>query len=759
MDLDAVLARYDVKKPSEAFALVVGAVADALFFLDAEGRITYASDMARRVLGLDPQEVIERPFLDFVHPDDRELASMNWNDSTPIEREVRMRTGEEEWRWVGLAASAANTQEDRTGEGGMLMLVRDAHPEVARDRTDLFRRALDAIDNVLVITDPTLPDNPIVYANDNFLKVTGYRREEVIGRNCRFLQIAPDGTRDDGQGGDPGDRGETDQAAELEKLRVAIRDQTDVGVLLRNYRKDGALFYNNFFLNPVHSEEGDLVAFVGVQNDVTELVQSRTEVVGREKLLESFYTSAPLGMGVAELDEEDQACHRTANPIARALYDIDEREVSGQRGEDLGLTPEEAARWNAAFRRCRDTGAPVRFTSAHPWGAREQDEDVRLLDVVVNAAGQEGGRPLFAYVVEDVTEQRRNERERALLSQAIESFTEGVLITGPQLDEPGPAITYVNAAFEEMTGYSREELLGKTPRIFQGPKTDRAVLDRLRRLLEAGERYSGESINYRKDGSDYILDWHIVPIYGADGEITHWASMQHDVTERRRLEQEVLEVGAREQERIARDLHDGLGQTIAAAAMLCATSMQDLQEEGHALAASTERVYDLLRDAVQQARSLAHGLHPVNVKADGLMKALTHLTETASAAYGVDCTFVCEEPVLMAGHDRALHLYRIVQESITNAVRHGRADHIVVTLDVEADTDPAVPQGFISLSIQDDGAGISGEAFVQEDGIGLRSMRYRADRLGGRFEIGPREEGGTLVRVLFDPKGNHAPAL
>ena len=733
-----------------AFALLAAALADAVLVLDVEGTVTFCSDHIHSVLGIGPDALVGERLIEHVHPEDREgIPKGTWWRAVPADREFRMRAADGRWRWMSAATSAADPDGNRRalvsealGEGS-LILLRDlpTGPEV-RDRVDLYRRALDAVNNLVVVTDSRLPDNPIVFANQSFLRDTGYEREEVIGENCRFLQDRPDGSRDDEQEG-------------LSQLRTAIRRGTGARSLLRNYRKDGTLFHNELFISPLRTG-GQLAGFVGVQNDVTELVESEQKATDHGHLLEAFYNSAPFAMGVVELDE-GRACHKTANSLAIQLFDLEELDVSGQRSQDLGFTDEEAQRWDDALRRCRTAGGPVRFETTFPWGADSSDEKARHLNVVVNAA--EGDGPFFSYVAEDVTERRAVEEERLLLQQAVESFSEGVLITGAALDEPGPLITYANAAIHKMTGYDVGELTGETPRIFQGPKTDRALLDRLRRQLEAGERFSGESVNYRKDGSDYLLDWEVVPIYDQNGTITHWVSTQRDVTDRRRLEQEVLEVGAREQERIARDLHDGLGQTIAAASMLCATWMEDLREEGHPSADMATRIHTMLREAVQEARALAHGLHPVNVQSDGIMKALTHLTETAGAAYGVECTFACEEPVLMRDHDRALHVYRIVQEAIANAVRHGRAERITVTLDAAADQDPEVPHGFIALSVQDDGSGISSEAFLRNDGLGLRSMRYRADRIGGQIEVQALEGGGTLVYLLFDPKGAMKPAL
>ncbi|WP_019591852.1 diguanylate cyclase [Thioalkalivibrio sp. ALE20] len=124
-----------------------------------------------------------------------------------------------------------------------------------------------------------------------------------------------------------------------------------------------------------------------------------------------------------------------------------------------------------------------------------------------------------------------------LLDAAIEDTAHSVLITDADLDD-GPHIVYVNRGFEQMTGYYRDEVLGLTPRILQGPKTSRAVLDELKMTLERGEGFDAETINYRKDGEPYSVRWHISPVRVPEDSpsITHYVSVQRDVTEDRRRE-------------------------------------------------------------------------------------------------------------------------------------------------------------------------------------------------------------------------------
>jgi len=128
-----------------------------------------------------------------------------------------------------------------------------------------------------------------------------------------------------------------------------------------------------------------------------------------------------------------------------------------------------------------------------------------------------------------------------LLEAAIRNDYDSILITELNLEKPGPKIVYVNEGFCKMTGYSKEEVIGKTPRILQGPKTDRAVLDKLKYKLVEGQSFFGQAINYRKDGTEFVNQWDIHPLTDADGNITHWVSYQHDITEKKRAEKVLVD--------------------------------------------------------------------------------------------------------------------------------------------------------------------------------------------------------------------------
>ncbi len=136
-------------------------------------------------------------------------------------------------------------------------------------------------------------------------------------------------------------------------------------------------------------------------------------------------------------------------------------------------------------------------------------------------------------------ERRQTEETLRLLGTALEQSNESIMITDARLDLPGPAIVFVNPAFSRMTGYTAEESMGNTPRILQGPRTDKAVLNRLRKNLEQGELFVGEAVSYRKDGSEFDLEWQVAPVRNAGGKITHFVGIQRDITERKTREREL----------------------------------------------------------------------------------------------------------------------------------------------------------------------------------------------------------------------------
>ena len=226
--------------------------------------------------------------------------------------------------------------------------------------------------------------------------------------------------------------------------------------------------------------------------------------------------------------EGDRLTILSVNDAFAEVFGPEGETVEGMDLYDLVVPQNKRSEAAEIDRRALDEGAVEqevqRLTSDGP----------RIFDLRVATALDDGNAETYA-VYTDITDQKRRESELRLFQEVIEQMDNAALVTqGAPIDEPGPRIVYANSALESMTGYDREELIGQTPRILQGPRTDRDVLDALRGALEAGEAWSGEAVNYRKDGTTFTVQWSVSPVRNESGEIEYWASVLRDVTEMRR---------------------------------------------------------------------------------------------------------------------------------------------------------------------------------------------------------------------------------
>jgi signal transduction histidine kinase len=217
----------------------------------------------------------------------------------------------------------------------------------------------------------------------------------------------------------------------------------------------------------------------------------------------------------------------------------------------------------------------------------------------------------------------------------------------------------------------------------------------------------------------------------------------------RQLEQEIIRISEREQRRIGQDLHDGLCQYYAAIGCAAGSLKCNLEKQGLPAARSAAEIEELIMKGVGQTRSLARGLAPVANDERGLQFALEELAHTTSRLQGIDCRLACDSPVSVFDNHRANHLYRIAQEAINNATRHGKASVITLRLSAE--------NGDIELSIKDNGSGIP-QPQPRPTGMGLSIMQYRARMIGGQLKVAPRAEGGTIVACIFQQNTPEEPA-
>ena len=217
--------------------------------------------------------------------------------------------------------------------------------------------------------------------------------------------------------------------------------------------------------------------------------------------------------------------------------------------------------------------------------------------------------------------------------------------------------------------------------------------------------------------------------------------LEQEIQERIRLEKELLEAGEREQRRIGHDLHDSLGQHLTATALAGKVLAKKLMDKSVAEADAAGRLVVMVEDAIELTRKLARSLHPIELEANGLADALQNLATNISKAFNVSCRFENSAAAILNSSAADTHFYRIAQEAVSNAIRHGRARNVVISL--------AGSGKQIMLSVTDDGAGLSADARAKK-GMGLRIMDYRAAMIGATFDIHNLPAGGARAVCVLD---------
>lgn len=228
------------------------------------------------------------------------------------------------------------------------------------------------------------------------------------------------------------------------------------------------------------------------------------------------------------------------------------------------------------------------------------------------------------------------------------------------------------------------------------------------------------------------------------------AQLVSEIEARQRLEEELVRISDREQRRVGHDIHDSLCQYLTGTALAGQVLVEKLRAKDSDFADSAARVVDLIENSISLSRSLARGLQSVGRGGDGLMEALEDLASGTTDLFKISCRFECPFPILINDVQTAQHLYRIAQEAVSNAIKHGRAKDIQIRLDAH--------RGGKRLRVTDDGYGHPPFA-ADSKGMGMRIMSYRADRIGASFNIRPRDPTGTIVTCFLPLLRAHEPAL
>ena len=608
----------------------------------------------------------------------------------------------------------------------------------AKRQADALRRSeeeMRAILNAAVDAIITIDQRGVIIrVNLAATRMFGYEESELLGSNVSILMPPPDCDDHDGY---IARYQRTGQSRIIGTVRETVAR-----------RKDGTLFPIDLAI----SEVDHLQLYTGIIRDLSERERFEQALRSSQSLGNSILDSLTAHIAVLDADGNIVAVNRAWSEFAQANGDRTMKRTG------IGMNYLEVCR-SARGTKSQDAqevadaivqllhGALREYTLEYRCDSETQERWFLMCATALTG-------PTQGVVVSHLDITRRKQAEDAFLQehQLNERLIDTAQCIVLLLDDRGNILSF-NSFFAALTGYSLEEVRHRSWFDTFIPEHERARIRKLFQRSLQGESTRGHVNSIiTREGHEREIEWYDAQLNGPTGDRLGLLCTGQDMTERRLLENEVLEIADDERRRIGHDLHDGVCQELTGLGMLAqAVANMIAAEPAHQpmdpatrdrLCATARQLSEGLGRATVHARKLSHGLVPVDVDAQGLMSALRELVKTVDDMRDVQCVLVHDRPVEVTDNYCATHLYRIAQEAINNALKHSHASHVHVAL--------ADDHGQISLTVTDDGVGIPQDPFG--GGMGLRIMKYRADLMGAVLSVDRLPGGGTQVTCCLTPE-------
>lgn len=341
----------------------------------------------------------------------------------------------------------------------------------------------------------------------------------------------------------------------------------------------------------------------------------------------------------------------------------------------------------------------------------------------------------------EIAERKQANQSLQQTQERFRDFFENAPV-GFHIFGPDRKIIDINDAELKMIGYEKEEIVDKkTWADLILPEQRAEFEEHWRRMITAGQV---RSLNYtlvHKDGHYVDVLLNASARFDENGRLVNTRGSVLNIDERRRLERELLNIVERERQRTGQELHDSIGQQLTGIALMIKVLSGKLTDKLlNEEVAYAEKAHKRIIQAAEKTRKLARGLHPVDLDRHSLTSALRELVRNTEELFGVSCSLEYKQAVSTKDDQATMNLYRIAQEAITNAIRHGKTKNIKIGLISE--------HGWLTMSVENDGLDFASERRDGE-GMGLRIMRHRAEVINGLIDIRKRPEGGTIVTCVI----------
>lgn len=517
------------------------------------------------------------------------------------------------------------------------------------------------------------------------------------------------------------------------------------------------------------------VQLLAERRNAAQRQQDQQALEESENRYKTLFESSPEGILIADVETRK---FQYANPAACRMLGYSEEELTNMRVDDIH--PKEALEHVISEFEAQARGQK---TLAEDIPCLKKDGTLVYTDINT-VKSPVNGRECNIGFFRDITERKQAEKDLLFKTTILEAQSETSIDGILAVDRAGKSIL-LNKRFGEMWGI---------PQPILDARDDKAMIQYVLGQLEEPNKFLGQ-VEYLythedeksrdeirfKDGK--VFDRYSSPLIDSRGVYNGRIWYFRDITSRKqaerdlrtyrehledlvrartadltntneqllqeiergkRLEQEILNISDREQRRVGRELHDSLGQQLTGIGFMTKALEQKLAAKSADNAAEVRQINKLVKQAMEQARDLARGLHPVDLDAGGLVSSLQELAEATQKLFRIRCTFKCDKFGELESTGVAVHLYRLTQEAITNAIKHGKTKDVQIDLVWGKDES--------TLTVKNDGLDFPREFEVKGRGMGLQIMNHRVNILCGSLDIHKADDGGTIVICKFPNK-------
>ena len=709
----------------ERYSRAMRATTDGLWEWNIVTGETYLSPRWKEMLGFAESDHLGRDqesFMSRLHPDDwprvQAARKAHFEKRVPYQVELRLCTKNGDYHWFLTRGEADwNERGEAVRMTGTISDISDRKlaEQALQASEQRFRAVFEQA--AVGVAEMDTATGRFLSVNQRICEINQRSREEMLQMTFRDLTIPEDL------------QNSLQHMAELKAGKIR-----SYNLEKRNVLPDGTLKWVNLTVSPMWLPGEPALRHVAVVEDITERKRVEQALQESEQRFRAIFEQAAVGVAVIDtptghyLSVNQRMCEinrRTREEMLELTFmDVT---YPDDLQDDLNQMEDLKAGRIASFNMEKRNMAP--------------DGALTWINLTVSPMWRPGEPPLrHIAVVEDITERKQaelNYRRELAYNQALVSHTSAFIVV---LDLQGRFV-HANASFSETMGYSKKQVFGKTPweiGLMDKAETVRSK-ERFARLLRGEKNPPSDSRLRTKDGEWRSVELRSTVTCKPDGSLDRIVVTGTDMTERNRLQQEVLRVVEQEQARVGHDLHDGVGQTMTGIVSLLEALEADLQGDARMQA---QRIHELLRQSVSEVRRMSHGLSPTSVKYRGLVGALQLLAETVRTNFRTPCLCDVDAGIVIHNNDIETHLFRIAQEAVNNALRHGKPTKVKLSLQHVSQTE-------CELRIEDDGAGLKKTKKGQRNGIGVRVMDYRANLIGARLTIKTKPRKGVAVTCRF----------